>query len=182
MKIAFKRASLFSPDLMLVRSIYNTSFPDNERAPFWLLAARAVKKNVDFWFLYDKERHKCIGMLYVVTHADIGYIFYFAIDEAVRGMGYGSAVLKAAMRYYKDIRLFLSIERLDEPCDNYDQRFRRRSFYLRNGFKDQHLHIKEANVIFDMLGVGEPPTKAEYDRLVDSYFGFMRKYITMKIL
>lgn len=182
MTITLRRANVFSRDFGMIRALYNSAFPGNERAPLWLLTLRAAKKGVDFWSLHDKERDKFIGLLYIVSSGEVSYIFYLAIDEAERGKGYGSAVLGAVLRHYSDKRLFLSVERLDEPCDNYEQRVRRRSFYLKNGFEDKKRHIREGGMTFDMFGVGDPPTGNEYDKLIDEYFGFMRKFITMKLL
>ena len=87
-----KKVTRRFPDHKLLKQLYKKAFPIEERAPFWLLSAKAKKENVDFWAIYDS--HKFVGLIYIVNYADLSYIFYFAVLDSERGKGYGSKVLE----------------------------------------------------------------------------------------
>lgn len=112
----------------------------------------------------------------------MAYLFFFAVDEERRGKGLGSAALAALKERYAGKRLFLARERLDEPCDNLDQRMRRHAFYLRNGFADLPLHIQEGSVVYDVMSVGGSITPQEYGGLIRSWTGpIVRRLIKMEM-
>ena len=172
MTVRLEKADKTSSDYIKIKQLYESAFPSNERAPFKMLEKRAGRQNVDFLAIYDRE--SVVGLFYVVTHSDLAYIFYFAIMPQLRGKGYGSAALQALKEHYKGMRIFLAAERADVECDNLEQRVKRRQFYFKNGFVDMHHHIREASVVFDMLGTGTPPTNEEYQSLIAGYMGKLR--------
>lgn len=169
MRINFTKLKPQSPDFRKVRQLYMRAFPDEERAPFLMLVLKAKKKGVDFWSISCNG--EWAGMLYIVNHRDLSYVFYLAVPEEQRGRGIGSAILRAARRIYKDRRLFLAIEQLDENAENYEQRLSRRSFYLRNGFTELHRRLREGSVTYDILGTGGDVKAAEYKALMKNYAG-----------
>lgn len=167
-------------DIKKIKRLYNTAFPYDERAPFGMLRHGAKKENVDFFSCRDGD--EWVGLLYVVNHLDLSYIFYFAVDETKRGRGYGTAILRAALEYYKDRRFFLAIEEVDEKYDNYDQRVKRLHFYENAGFIHTGQKINEGNVIFDLMGVNGRVSNKEYRGLMRTFMGLRMLYITLKIL
>ena len=76
-------------DLEKIRQLYLTAFPSDERAPFGLLVRKAKKPNINFFSCHDSETW--IGFIYVINHIDLSYLYYFAVDDAERGKGYGTA-------------------------------------------------------------------------------------------
>ena len=66
---------------------------------------------------------------------DVVILLYLAISDAVRGKGYGSAVLQAVQKKYAGKRIILNIEEMDEQAANYAQRVKRKAFYQKNGFE-----------------------------------------------
>lgn len=172
MTVRLEKADKTSRDYIKIKQLYESAFPSNERAPFKMLEKRADRQNVDFLAIYDRE--SVVGLFYVVTRSDLAYIFYFAVMPELRGKGYGSAALQALKEHYKGMRIFLAAERADVECDNLEQRVKRRQFYFKNGFVDMHHHIREASVVFDMLGTGTPPTNEEYQSLIAGYMGKLR--------
>lgn len=177
MSIVLKKTN----DYGKIKELYLTAFPRDERAPFSLIRRRARQGRADMLCAYDGEEF--VGFAYMVCLRDLAYLFYFAIDESRRGMGYGSAVLAELKKRYEGKRLFLAREQLDESADNYGQRARRHEFYLRNGFEDKRFQIKEASVIYDAMGIGGEVSAKEYRELIEHWNGkLMRKLIDMRII
>ncbi len=180
MRISLRKTDAFSCDYKNIKRLYNTAFPADERAPMWLLTAKAYKKNVDFWSLYcncEYRDGKCnddkwFGMAYVVNEKDLSYLFYFAVSEKERGRGLGTAALRALKMKYSGRRLFLALEQLDEDAENYSERLKRRNFYLKNDFVPIGCTIKEGTVTYDVMGVGGDIQPAEYEKMMKNYLGF----------
>ena len=152
-----------------VTKIYNEAFPKDERIPIWLLKILARKNKAKFYGIYDNE--KFVGLVYNIFYKDIVFVFYLAIDKATRGQGYGTKVLDSIKEKYKNYRIILCIEPVDENSDNYEQRVKRKNFYLKNGFKDSNYTIKERNIIYEMLYYNENVTSQEFQELMKNYFG-----------
>lgn len=181
MNIELKRLDKKSNDYKKVKRLYSSAFPANEKAPFWLLMNKSKKNNVDFWSAYSNE--KWIGLAYVLSYKEISYVFYLAISEAERGNGFGSGILSALKEKYKGQNLFLAIEEIDEKADNYDERIKRKQFYEKNGFHDLNLKLREATVVYDLLGTGDKINPKDYADMFDSYLGrFLRRIIKMEII
>lgn len=152
-----------------VKELYIKSFPAEERAPFWLMMKKTSMPIVDFWALYDDD--KWVGIAYIIKEENIAYLFYLAICENERGKGYGHETFKLLKEKYNGYKIFLALERLDKNADNYAQRVKRHSFYESCGLSDMPHNIKEASVVYDIMGIGEPVTADEYGSLMEKYFG-----------
>ncbi len=165
-----------------IAALYKTAFPADERAPFWLLKRKALQGRAQMLAAYDAGQFA--GFTYLVIYRDLVYLFYFAIDDARRGKGYGSAVLQALRREYPEQRIFLAREQLDDQAENAAQRRTRHQFYLANGFADWPCQIKEASVIYDVMGMGgDNVTPQEYQALIEGWCGsLMRRLIDMRVL
>jgi len=134
------------------RNSYINAFPEYERLLFWLLVYKSKKKNSDFYAIYDDSEY--IGLLYLTFYKDIVYIFYLAIDPLHQSKGYGSKILQYLRKIYQDKRLLLNIEEVDSSADNYEQRFKRKRFYEKNGFRNTNFGIKK-NITYEILYLGE---------------------------
>lgn len=164
-----------SKDLSAIKKLYKHAFPKAERVPFRLLVSRAAPDKADFWALHDDG--KLIGMAYAIKAQGLAYLYFFAIDKALRGKGYGSHALETLKSRYADGRFFLALETLDESAQNYDYRVRRHEFYKRCGFIDLPHKIKEATVVFASMGVGGEIQPHEYRDMMSNYLGerYMKK-------
>ena len=87
-------------DLKNVKKLYKTAFPPKERQPFSLLKKGMQK--ADVWIIRCKEEF--VGFSYVIVNDRNCYLFFFAIEEALRGFGVGGAVLKELQTLF--IRIF----------------------------------------------------------------------------
>ncbi len=135
-----------------IKVIYTGAFPHDERVPFRLLRKRAEQGRADFWIISEKGKN--IGLVYLVTYKDLAYLFYYAIDSSYRGKGYGTKAMKAIIEMYKKYRLFLALEDCKEESKNEMQRIKRHDFYLNCGLHDLPYKLKEATVIFFIMGIG----------------------------
>lgn len=164
-----------------IKKLYKKAFPLEERAPFWLIMRKTKESITDFWSLHDNG--KWVGIAYVVKGEGLAYLFYLAIKEEERNKGYGEKVLTALKDYYEGCRLFLALETLDKTADNYEQRVKRHLFYEKCGLTQLPYKIKEASVIYDIMGVGGDVEPEEYNLLMKNYLGkFFCKFIDMRII
>ncbi len=168
-------------DWSLVRKLYRTAFPREERAPFWLIKRRADQKRGEM--LVAKEGEEFLGFACTVCHAQYVYLFYFAVDAKKRGNGIGSGILRLLKQRYAGKRLFLAREVLDETAENFEQRLRRHRFYLQNGFADLPGHIREAGVVYDVMGIGGEVSAEAYGELISFWAGrTLRKLFKMQMI
>ena len=149
------------------RALYLSAFPEEERAPWWLLKRRAKQGRAEALAAMDDG--KFAGMAYVVTLGDMAYLFYLAVEEGQRGRGTGGKIIAALRERFPDKRI-------------YPQRESRHRFYLANGFRDWDITIKEGPVTYDVMGMGTPVTPPEYRALISGWAGklpglFFRAYM-----
>lgn len=157
-----------------VKKLYNEAFPKDERIPILLLKLLARRNKAKFYGIYDNE--KFVGLVYNICYKDIVFVFYLAINKELRGQGYGSKVLEAIKQKYREHRIILCIEPVDKNSNNYEQRIKRKEFYIRNGFKDANYTIKERGIKYDMLYYNEVDKKVtlqEFQELMKDYLGKM---------
>ena len=154
-----------------VTKLYNEAFLKDERIPIWLLKILVRKNKAKFYGIYDNE--KFVGLVYNIFYKDIVFVFYLAIDKGTREQGYGTKVLDSIKQKYKNSRIILCIEPVDENSDNYEQRVKRKKFYLKNGFEDSNYIIKERNIIYEMLYYNENVALQEFEEMMKNYFGKM---------
>ena len=102
--------------------------------------------------------------MYIVFDEDIVFVFYFAVQSDVRGMGYGSQILDNLKSLYPHRRFILNIEEPDEGSDNHEQRRKRKQFYLRNVFRECRFKMVEKNVVYEMLCCGGDVAYPEYEQ------------------
>lgn len=158
-----------SEDLGKIKALYLGAFPEEERAPWWLLNRRVKQGKAELFAAEDDGRFA--GMAYVVALDDMAYLFYLAVEEGQRGRGTGTEILAALKRHYSGKRLFLAREQLDSSADNFPQRESRHRFYLSNGLTDMGCCIKESTVTYDVMGTGGKVMPEEYSRLIKGWSG-----------
>jgi GNAT superfamily N-acetyltransferase len=97
---------------------------------------------------------------------------YFAVSEKLRGKGYGEMMLKAIIQHYEGRGVFLEIEVPYEWADNYNDRLRRRSFYVdRVGLTPMGTTAKLFGVDMELLGSGCHLTYDEYRNFYLNNYG-----------
>lgn len=129
------------------KKLYLSAFPKEERIPWTLLWWNTKRKDVQFTAYLDGQLF--CGFTVSVLVDQLCYVLFFAVDEAVRGKGYGSQILKELQAEYGV--LGLNVEPLDPTAPNYTQREKRFAFYRKNGFFDTEHYVWEVGGKFRIL-------------------------------
>ena len=136
--------------------LYAAAFPKQERVPWWLLRLLSCRKGIDLTAWMDGEIF--CGFTASVTVEGLHFVLFLAIEQNLRGKGYGSAILTAIKEEHGTAAL--NVEPLMETAPNYEQRKKRFGFYKKNGFVDTGYHVWEVGGKFRVLS-----TVAELDVL-----------------
>ncbi|MEK4670230.1 GNAT family N-acetyltransferase [Niallia sp. FSL R7-0271] len=153
-----------------VKALISESFPRNEQIPFWFLLWKSKKNFVDLLGVYADN--SLVGFIYLITHKDLTFVLYFAIDNKHRSKGFGSMAISKLREYCPNNRIMLNIEAVKENASNYEQRVKRKKFYINNGFKNASLMIEEnSNNLFEVLVNNSDVTVAEYTNLLKRFTG-----------
>ena len=121
-------------------ALYEASFPASERKPLDYMLTGEQSTFFDVLTISTPD-HPVAGMVITVTHGELTMLDYLAISPDLRGQGLGHAILPLVHRRVKETGgvFFLEIETPPplciprDPCDNPDQRVRRKAFYLSAG-------------------------------------------------
>lgn len=144
-----------------IKAVYEASFPKEEKLPFSFLRLLTCIRGIDFTAY--KEGENILGFTYTVTAGEILFVLFFAVDEALRGKGVGSAILSQLKAKGKAV--LLNIEPLDPSAENYKERLSRFRFYEKNGFFDTGYDIKEVGGTFRVLSTEQVLDVAAYKKV-----------------
>ena len=78
---------------------------------------------------------------------------------------------KASRTSTADLMQVYDDDLLDENCDNYEERKKRKEFYLKNGFREAGYSTREYGVEYEMLYLGGNVSYEEFLALIRKYFG-----------
>lgn len=130
------------------------AFPAAERTDIEEMFA--FSRDADAQLLGIYEAGAPVGFAFLVKNAACGYVYYFAIDKALRSQGYGGAAIEELLGRYPQLQLILDFEELDPAAANYDQRLRRKGFYLRHGFVETGKYTMLRGNRFEVVCGGGP--------------------------
>ena len=92
------------------------------------------------------------------------------MTQKSRGQGVGSQILKKMRELYAGKSVFLEIEIVREDAENYEERKRRKQFYLSNGMSEMNVFVELFGVNMELLGFDCNLTFEEYhDFYRDNY-------------
>ena len=128
---------LHEADRPAYRALYEASFPASERKPLDYMLTGEQSTFFDVLVVSTPDT-PVAGMVITVTHGDLTMLDYLAISPDLRGQGLGHAVLpmvRDRVKAQNGGHFFLEIETPPplciprDPCDNAEQRVRRKAFY-----------------------------------------------------
>lgn len=154
-----------------IKEIYENSFPNSERFPFWIIKKCAKRNNVRLDAIINHNTDKIIGMCFLIFYDDIVYLMYMAIDKKCRNKGFGSLVLRDLILRQADTSILLCIEK--PSTEKEDIKARRKGFYLRNGFYETGCFIEDTGVEYEFLSSSKERIITEHD-LQRRYFCMTR--------
>lgn len=136
-----------------VNALAKEAFPPKEYLAPSELVKMARSDNFDFLALLDGDTF--VGFMVVMLYADMAYLFFLAIDAASRSKGYGSRAIETLKAEYPDKTHTVDFEMLDDAAPNKEQREKRRSFYLQNGYRETGLFLSYLGVDYEVFCMGE---------------------------
>lgn len=144
-----------------VERLYGRAFPKEERIPWWLLRLNSRRKGIDLTAWMDGDVF--CGFTSSVTVVGLHFLLFFAVEDSLRGKGYGSAILSAIRAEHPAV--VLNVEPLIPSAENYPERLRRFAFYRKNGYHDTGYHVWEVGGKFRVLSTEKKLDVPRYKRL-----------------
>lgn len=157
--LSMKSISNASEELKKARALYYRAFPKNERRSFPELMENRFGSTEVFCF-YDGETF--VGMACLLNTPTISHIIYLAVDESLRGNGYGSKALELLHQSKPGKKIMVDIEVPDELAENVEQRRMRKKFYLRAGYEETPVKYEWRHEDYEILSFGGQVSEAEY--------------------
>ena len=149
--------------------LYYKAFPESERKPWKVIRQKQKLGVTDVWYL--KQDGKFAGLAATINGPDTILVDYLAIHPGRRGQGAGSEALQLLRKKYAGRGVFVEIECLYEDADNYEERCRRKAFYLRNGMKEMHTTANLFGVDMELLGYDCQMDFEEYHTFYRTNYG-----------
>lgn len=123
-----------------VKRIYTESFSKEDRMPFIMMIMMSYLPNTEFLSFYDAD--KLCGFVYMATIRKITFVMFFAVDQNIRLKGYGSCILDKIRSIHPTNKIVVTIEPCDTGVNDYEQRLKRKRFYINNGYAETGHFIK----------------------------------------
>ncbi len=148
--------------------LYQSAFPRCEKKPFSMIRSMKKKGKSDVW--YCEEDGRFAGLVITINGPDKILLDYLAVAKKRRGQGFGSKILLQMRKQYEGKGVFLEIEQVTETAENYEERKRRKQFYISNGMREMKVYVKLFGVDMELLGFDCSLTFEEYhDFYRDNY-------------
>lgn len=154
-----KKITLQSDDLEQLQQLYLTAFPDNERSPLELLLTDSSDCS-EIYAFYDCDIF--CGFVSLLTYGDITHIIYFAVNDKLRGQGFGSGILQCLEALKSKARIVADIEAQIPDAPNLELRKNRKKFYLKNGFIPSGVTYDWRGDSYEILVKGGELTEKEF--------------------
>lgn len=150
--------------------LYRAAFPRAERKPVLQLLRARQRAKAELLGIFDDANILC-GIAILLKNDTHALLDYFAVMPKSRGEGIGSRALALLRDHCGDRRFLLEIEQCDIPCENKEQRLRRRRFYLRNGMQPSGMLVLQNGVRLEVLCCGGDTSFAQYHTLIREGYG-----------
>ena len=140
------------PDFPAVLRMYEEAFPESERSWTGEDMAAATEHpqglvSTEILGIYPDDAGRDIAGFFLTLSSDAAvYMYYFAIRPGLRGKGVGAKALAALTSRCGEKPLMFDYESIYQKSDNPEQRMRRHSFYMRNGFHETGWLVKDCGV------------------------------------
>ena len=168
MNLIVKTTSKKITELQKIRTLYKSSFPRKERFPHAVLQIMKHFKLVEALAFYD-ESQLC-GFSYLIVQEKAVFIMYLAVNDELRGKGYGSEILKCIKSKYPGKTIILDIEELNQQAKNYEQRIRRVQFYKKNGFYQTSRYFTMRGVRYEIMCTDASFTENDYNEFWENVY------------
>ena len=156
--------------------LYQAAFPRNEKKPFSLIRSMEKKGKTDVW--YCEKDGEFAGLVITINGPDKILLDYLAVEKRRHGQGIGSEMLRRMREQYAGKSVFLEIETVTESASNYEERKRRKQFYLSNGMTELKVSVELFGVEMELLGYDCTLTFEEYHAFYrDNYNSWAAEHV-----
>lgn len=152
-----------------IKALYKRAFPIEERKPFGIIRRMQRLGKSDIW--YFEEDGQFVGMAATINGEKEVLIDYLAVEKKHRGKGCGTRMITLLTKHYLPKDIFLEIEIPYEGAKNYDERKRRKDFYLRSGLCEMGTSANLFGVDMELLGTGRALSFDEYRNFYLTNYG-----------
>ena len=166
-----------SPDIRKIRRLYDMSFPNEERVPFFHLMNSAGRDRVMHAYYQDEE---LVGLTVMFLAYDIAYLSYICIEPELQDKGYGTMILDMLKDTYRDYRMAIDIEETESESDNLEDRLRRKAFYVRNGFESTGVFYTYNGVEYEILSWNGIISKEDWQKTIEKHWGKYAAFATYR--
>ena len=156
---------LDSESSVLADRLYGKSFPVTERYPVECMHSFDGRYGARYRCFTDDGEF--VGLAFTIDTEDMVFVSFLAVEEDKRSRGYGSGMLEILKS--KGKKVLLNMEPVEEGAENYDQRVRRRDFYMRNGFEENCLTTTPDGGVFMSMVCGGAVTEREIRELYSEH-------------
>ena len=162
MQLTIRSIDRSSPVLPELFRLYRASFPLIERVDFNIYLNDQTG-TLDILGFFHEEAF--CGFAALMTYGDLSQILYFAIEEKLRGRGYGAVALEAMRESYGTGRIMADLE---DPLTQAPgsperaERERRIHFYQRNDYQLTDVRFEWEKENYVMMISGGALTMKEY--------------------
>lgn len=153
-----------------LETIYEQSFPKEERKPFSLICEKIGTGQVEVLMLLDTLQ-EVAGFAVLAREEALVLLDYLAIRPKDRGKGYGAKLLKHLQKREGAHCFFLEVERTGGSAQNETERLRRKQFYLANGMHALHGWAAVHGVEYEILTSHGTVKEADYRSLYRNVYG-----------
>lgn len=160
-----------------VQKLYIKSFPENQRNPLEFLL-NGYSNYGEILAFYENEIF--CGFISILTYCDITHILYFAIEETMRGKGYGSRVLEIIREMKAGNRIIADLELVTDKASNNEQRRNRKGFYINNGYVESGVCYVWRDESYEILINGGEISEKEFEEFWDVIDSIRKVLIGLK--
>jgi len=140
-------------DLDKIESLALEAFPPEEYLAPSKIIEMSEKADLNFLAVYDNDQF--VGFTVVKLYKTMAYLFFLAINKEMRGQGYGNKIIQKIKENYPDYSLVVDFEMIDKKAPNYNQRVKRKNFYLKNGYKETGHFLSYLGVNYEIMAMND---------------------------
>lgn len=155
-----------SPYLPALRSLYERSFPANERRELKDLFTVFGRAHEMLVFLHEG---RFAGFVSLLSLHDLTHILYLAIEDDLRGQGLGSEALQLIRAHKPSARILADLEDEVPGAANNAQCIRRMAFYRRGGYLPSAVRYTWRGENYVMYVSGGELTNEEFEAFWDHF-------------
>ena len=164
------KTNLSKTELKKLKILYKRAFPKSERKPFAMILRSYAEQKGEIYAVFHGAKFAGLAIILITQEAVL--LDYLAILPKFQSQKIGGAVLANLMQIHENKTIFCEIEST-ENLENFEKsnKFRRKNFYLKNGFKNLGIKISLWGVKMELLSNHKNAKFDEYFKIYTYAYG-----------